>query len=70
MRQSPWEFKSPHTNKNNQSIQSILGYLRELEATIASIDKYVDYCIKKYKSFKFNIKIFMNDDFITRAQFV
>ena len=47
-----WEVSpSLVQKKKNASIIEILGYLKEVEFTIARIDKYVEYCIKKYKHF-------------------
>ena len=37
---------------------------------MADIDKYVQYCIYKYKTFQYNIQIFLNDDLITQTSFV
>ena len=56
--------------KKNASIVEILGYLKEVEFSIARIDKYVEYCIKKYKHFQFNIKLFMKDELIGKCQYV
>ena len=38
--------------------------------SIAKIDKYVEYCIKKYKYFQFNIKLFLKDELIGKCQYV
>lgn len=66
-----WEVApSMVERKKNATIIEILGYLKEVESTISKIDKYVEYCIKKYKHFQFNIKLFLKDELISKCQYV
>lgn len=43
--------------------------LQAIEAEIQQKDKYVDYCIKKFKRFKFNPNMFDGDAEFDKAQF-
>jgi hypothetical protein len=69
--QRDWHVSPSMVHKpRNSSIVEILGYLKEVENTIARMDKYVEYCIRKYKHFKFNVKLFMKDELIAKSQYV
>lgn len=44
--------------------------MRQIESEAASADKYVAFCVNKYKSFAFNMKVFMDDESIDESTFV
>ena len=43
------------------NISEIVKNLRGIEKEVSKLDKYVAYCLKKYKSFKYDIKKFADD---------
>lgn len=51
-------------------IKEYLAILRRVETEVASIDEYVDLCLKKYGPFVFNIKQFMGDELFCKVVFV
>lgn len=65
-----WEIKQRTIASKNTSIVDVLKNLKQVELTIAGIDKYVEYCIRKYKHFQFNIKLFMKDQLIEQTTYV
>jgi len=48
--------------KNKLSIVEILKKLQKIETDVMDLDRYVYYIIKKYKKFKYDIKVFIGDD--------
>lgn len=44
--------------------------MAQIESEAASADKYVAFCVNKYKQFAFNMKIFMDDESIDESTFV
>lgn len=66
-----WEVSPSLVQRSgNATIVEILKYLKEIEYGIAKIDKYVEYCIRKYKHFQFNIKLFLKDELIGKCQYI
>ena len=62
-----WEI-IPNTeleaNSKKCSIIDILKRLGVIEKELGKIDKYVEYCAKKYKPYKFEVQLFMKDKLI------
>ena len=52
------------------TILDVLKYLKQIEIEIASFDKYVEYCVRKYRPFKYQLSQFLNDTLIGQAQYV
>lgn len=61
---------SPPASEKERTIKEQLEVLRTVESNISQMDKYVEYCMKKYQPFVFNLEQFMNDVFIEQTQFV
>lgn len=68
----PWKLKSQKriSNKTEQEIKDYLAVLRRVESEVAELDKYVEYCINKYRPFLFNIQVFLTDELIGSTKFV
>lgn len=52
------------------SIPDILKRLQSIEKDISDVDKYVEYIVKKYKPFKFNVQMFLKDDQIGKCKYM
>lgn len=53
-----------------RTIKEQMTILKQVETDIGSMDKYVEYCTRKYKPFVFELQQYMEDLFIEQAIFV
>lgn len=68
--QEIWDVKTNDQIKaKNASIVEILKRLQAIEKEIAQVDKFVEYIVKKYKPFKFDVQMFMKDDLIKSCSY-
>ena len=67
-----WNLQLDPTSSQlkQRTIKEQMEVLKQVEKDVASMDKYVDYCTRKYKPFVFDLKQFMNDVFIEQTNFV
>ena len=67
-----WNLQLDTTSSQlkQRTIKEQMEVLKQVEKDVASMDKYVDYCTRKYKPFVFDLKQFMNDVFIEQTNFV
>lgn len=68
----PWKLqkKKRISNEAEKQIKDYLAVLRRVESEVIGLDKYVEYCVNKYRPFIFNIQQFMTDELIVSAKFV
>ena len=52
------------------SITDILKRLQSIEKDLSDVDKYVEYIVKKYKPFKFNVQLFLKDEQISKCKYM
>lgn len=63
------KLNSKKTSKKRINIAEIVKNLREFEKEVSTLDKYVAYCLKKYKNFKYDIKNFADDQLLLQAMY-
>jgi hypothetical protein len=47
-----------------------MNILKEVEKDIGTVDKYVEYCTRKYKPFFFDMNQFIDDVFMEQIIFI
>ena len=57
-----WNYLSKILVDNSKSLAEISEALSKVEQDIAQMDKYVEYCTKKYKPFSFTIGPLIKDE--------
>jgi len=58
------------STEDAQLIKANIDGLKEIEKDLIGADKYVEFVSNKYKHFAFNMKLYAQDELITKAQYV